>query len=334
MATKKTRQAAPVYSEDKLNKARAANNYIKLGPKRGSLLITGAPQKWKLNPNFVYVPQLRVAGEPQDVINGLVSVGYSEADARQAVNNGYTKAHENSAAFMAEVEAAKKHKAGGKGKATKKAAHNLAPGISWYAEQLDSATVETKAGGSPRRKSPKARKSRSKSPKARTTKTKSTKSKSKSPKARATKSKSPKAKGGKRAAKPLADKIAALSDGKVMDVSKLKSDGSGAKAIARPGPKSKKVLIPGHHVVSDHKNGVKAAAKLLGDESLVGKWESAKSGKPAHTPRSSPSPRTSPARALPVTSPVHLPSIPTVKSPRTSPGLAGLPRLPLIGSPR
>lgn len=347
------RVAQPVYSQEKMLAARAAGNYVKLGDKKGNLSLSGAVNKWKTSPNFVYVPSLRVAGEPADIERILVELGNAGSDVRQHIAAGYRAGSQETEAFKTELAELKAGKAKVASKAKK--ATQLAHTIAFYAEQIDNAVVETKAGGVVERKSrsPKAgakkaaAKSRSKSasPKAKKAGAKKagakkagTKSKSRS------KSASPKAKRaspkGKRAAKPLAEKLEALAEGKVMDVSNLHVDGSGAKVVAEPGAKSKKVRVPGTRLVSSLKNGVKAAAKLLGDDALVERWMAAKAG---GSREASPAAASgSPARTLPL-SPLRplspsggLPPLPTVRSgsPRSGSGVS-LPKVPLmLGSPR
>jgi hypothetical protein len=330
MSQAKTRKAAPVYSEEKRQAAAAARNYIKIGDTRGNLLLSGAVQKWKSDPTFVYVPSLRVAGQPDQIVQVLAGLGLSEADVRAHVNAGYRAGSETRADFVAELADLKANKP----KAVKKVTTALPNSIAWYAAQVDEATVVTKEGGSPR----KARKSRSTSPKRKAAKKgaakkgakktaakpRKSRSKSASPKKNASpkKKSSPKA---KRAAKPLGDKIANLSEGKYMDVSNLHVDGSGAKTVGAPGPKSKKVLIPGTRIVSDGKRGVNAAAKLLEDESLPERWVAAqKGGARASSPAATVA--MSPAASSPRAS---LPPLPSSKS-----GGVRLPTVPVIGSPR
>ncbi len=357
VATKKVaakRVAQPVYTAEKMAEARSKGQYIKLSDKKGNLSLSGAVNKWKTSPNFVYVPSLRVAGEPADIERILVELGNSLSDVRQHIAAGYRSGAQETEAFKTELAELKAGKAKVASKAKK--ATQLAHTIAFYAEQIDNAVVETKAGGVVERKSrsPKAKgakkaatKSRSKSasPKAKKAGAKKagakkagTKSKSRS------KSASPKAKRaspkGKRAAKPLAEKLEALAEGKVMDVSNLHVDGSGAKVVAEPGAKSKKVRVPGTRLVSSLKNGVKAAAKLLGDDALVERWMAAKAG---GSREGSPAAASgSPARTLPL-SPLRplspsggLPPLPTVRSgsPRSGSGVS-LPKVPLmLGSPR
>ena len=344
------RVVQPLYSQEKANQARLAGNYIKLGEKRGNLSLSGAVNRWKTSPNFVYVPSLRVAGEPADIERVLVELGNSAADVRQHIAAGYRAGSQDSPAFVAELAELK----AGKAKAGKaKKATALANSIAFYAEQIDNAVVETKAGGAVERKSrsPKAkagakkggRKSKSASPKAKKAGAKKgakkagTKSRSKSASPKAKRA-SPK---GKRAAKPLAEKLEALAEGKMMDVSNLHVDGSGAKVVAEPGAKSKKIRVPGTRLVSSLKNGVKAAAKLLEDDSIVERWMAAKAGGSREGSPAAAS--ASPARTLPL-SPLRplspsggLPPLPIVRSgsPRSTGSGVSLPKVPLmLGSPR
>jgi hypothetical protein len=353
---KTARKAAqPVWTQEKSEKARAAGNYIKLGDKRGHLALSGAAAQWKKHPDFVYLSDLRVAGHRHDVERILGELGMSAADVKRHLANAYRAGSETSAEFLREVEELKALRA--RGKTAAKKVSELPHSVAYYAEQLEGATVVSRTGEAVERKSrsPKGAKkaakkttakkgakkagskskSKSASPRGRKAGTKSkSKSKSASPKKRG----SPK---GKRGAKPLADKLAALAADKVMDVSNLHVDGSGAKVVKEPGAKSKKVLVPGTRLVSDKKNGVKAAAKLLGDETIVQRWVDAKEGhgaaaSPSRSRSGSRSP--SPARTLPMSprSPAAagLPPLPKASSPRSSGSGVTLPRVPTIGSPR
>jgi hypothetical protein len=304
----------------KMDEARKNQVYIKLGDKRGNLLLSGAEAKWKADPSYVYVSSLRVAGRPKDIESEFVRLGlFTAADVKQHIAAGFTSAnHAGRQDYLDEVAALKAYKLKTKGTTKASTATKMAHSIGWYADRVDDFVLEGKPGSPKKRAvSPKKKAAKAKTPR---------KTKSKSPTKKRTKSKSP---AKKRGTKPLADKIANLSEGKVMDVSAYRASGEGAKPIKEPGAKSKKVLVPGTRIVSDQKVGIKAAAKALGDETLVAKWEAAKTGKAAASPRS-PRKSKSPAKQLtmPATSPIG--SLPTVrKSPTTK-----LPSLPAIGSPR
>ena len=225
--------------------------------------------------------------------------------------------------------------------------------IAWYAQQVEAAKVQgvkPKAKKSPKKaakkKSPKKAKAAKKTKTARKTKSKSPKkvarkTKSKSPK-KAAKKASPKGRGPK----PLADKVAALKAGKVMDVTKYRANGEGAKVIDAPAGKSKKVVVGKIAAnAQDGLVGVKAAAKALGKESLVDQWKAAKAKALAASPKkaspkrksrskspkrkTSPRKKASPAAALPLSpsSPRGLPVL--SNSPRGS----GLPALPVVRPP-
>ena len=349
----KGRQVAPVWTREKADAARRSGTYLKLGEKRGSLALTGAPNMWKKDQTWIYVPALRVTGRAQDVERVLNELGMQSGDIKDALAGAYRAGSETSAAFVREVEELKALRAKGKsGGSTKSKVSTLPHSIAHYANAIDDAKIEGGKTAAPK----KGRKSKSPAKKAKKAGAKKSKSRSKSasPKAKAkkagtksksrSKSASPKKRGspkGKRGAKPLADKVANLAEGKVMDVSKYLVDGSGAKVVAQPGGKSKKVLVPGTRLVSDSLNGIKKAAKALGDESLVQRWQDAKAGHDAgaevEASRSrSPSPaRTHEMSPRPLSP--SLPPLPSVRSasPRSSGSGVSLPKIPTtLGSPR
>ena len=346
----KGRVVQPVWTQAKADAARRNGVYIKLGDKRGTLALTGSAGMWKKFGDFLYVPSLRVAGRRADVERVLNELGLQSGDIKDALAGAYRAGDETSAAFLREVEELKASRAKGKSGASKSKVATLPNSIAFYAQAIDNATVEGGKTAAPK----KGRKSKSKSPakKAKKAGAKKSKSRSASPKAKAkkagtksksrSKSASPKKRGspkGKRGAKPLADKVANLAEGKVMDVSKYLVDGSGAKVVAQPGGKSKKVLVPGTRLVSDSLNGIKKAAKALGDESLVQRWQDAKAGHDAGAEvEASRSRSPSPARTHEMSPRPLSPSLPPLPSVRSaSPRSSGvsLPRIPTtLGSPR
>ncbi len=132
---------------------------------------------------------------------------------------------------------------------------------------------------------------------------------------------------------PVVDRIVEIGavkfrSGKVMDVSKFRANDQSAKVIELPKGKSKKFVVG--KIASDNKVGIKAAAKVLGDEDLVAQWEAVRLEKASSpkSPRKVSSPRKSnPAATLPM-------------SPSGSPRAGGLAlpsmpvsRVPTIGSP-
>src|SRR5680860_1078584 len=65
------------WSADAAAKAKENHQYIKVGPKSGFLLLSGAPARWKKpeTSGEIYVPSLRVAGQPAAIRQLFLSLG-------------------------------------------------------------------------------------------------------------------------------------------------------------------------------------------------------------------------------------------------------------------
>ena len=331
----------PVYSEKKAKQALANKEYIKIGGGKGTLKLTGASRKWKVDPTFTYVSSLRVAGKPSDIVEQLTALGWSAADVRAAVKAGFTGKSLQDADYLAELAVVK----GPKKSPRKSSPVVLTHDIAYYADALEKAVSASKTVSSPKKKkaAKKSPKKATKSPKKATKSPKkaAAKTRSKSPKKAAAKSKSPKKASPKvpKGKTALKDKVAKLNSGKVMDVSDFTKKDQKAKVIDKPGPKSKKYVVG--KLASDKKNGIKAAAAALGDATLVAKWEAVRTkasgkGSPKRksaSPKRKSSPKkTSPKKSSPAAS---LPMSPS-NSPRSGGlNLPSLPvtRVPTIGSP-
>ena len=340
----------PVYSEEKAKQALANKEYIKIGGGKGTLKLTGASRKWKVDPTFTYVSSLRVAGKPSDIVEQLTALGWSAADVRAAVKAGFTGKSLQDADYLAELAVVK----GPKKSPRKSSPVVLTHDIAYYADALEKAVSASKTVSSPKKKKTVKKaaktKSKSKSPKKKAAKKspkKATKTRSKSPKkASATKSKSPKKASPKvpKGKTALKDKLAKLKAGKVMDVSSFTLKEQDAKVIDKPGSKSKKYVVG--KLASDKKNGIKAAAAALGDAALVAKWEAVRtkaSGKGSPKRKSaSPKRKSSPKKTSPRKSSPRKssPAASLPMSPSNSPRSGGLnlpslpvTRVPTIGSP-
>ena len=360
-------EKSSVWTESKKAAAVAGKYYIKVGDKRGTLKLSGAAKKWKADPTFTYVSDLRIAGSPAALKAFLKSQGRTDSQTDTIISSaGWNRSHLEDRYYLAELAALKS--AGGKVAAKRASSTAPAHSIAWYAQKVDEAKVQGGKAKSPRRKSaspkkkaakkspkkatkkagkktasPKKRKTVSPKKAAKKTKTASPKkakktksaspkrSKSASPK-KAKKSASPKKTSPKGKRKTLSEKLASLPAGKVLDVSAYRASDKKSTVIAAPTGKSKKVVAGRISANPDALVGVKAAAKDLGDETLVAQWKAARGGKAA-SPRSpaatlplSPASARSSPRALPVQS----------GSPRSSGKLPSLPvaRPPTIGSPR
>lgn len=81
MATKS--QKGMSWSTSTADKARANNKYIKVGKNGGFLAISGAVKMFERFPDFVYIPQMRLAGRAGDVraVIGKYGAGPDAADA-------------------------------------------------------------------------------------------------------------------------------------------------------------------------------------------------------------------------------------------------------------
>jgi len=261
------------WSQEAATKAAQNHQYIKVGDKSGFLLLSGAPGRWKKveTAGDVYVPSLRVAGNPALIRQMFIGLGVDPRVIDQHLAQAYTAANYNTtmkAAFDAETAAYKAHKG------TKDVARAAAGGpavtladLQYFVDEYSRATTVARAGsprGSPRaspRKSPRKRSPGRKSPR----------------RARST------SRVGR--VRPLAERLAdARSKEKVLDVSKMDlATGTGIKMIAHPGPGSKKVGVVGLEIVSSDPATYAAAVRLLGAqyEPYVAQYHAASSRKAA-----------------------------------------------------
>ena len=282
------------------NKAKENHQYIKIGPKPGYLLLSGAPGRWRKpeTAGDVYVPSLRVAGNPAVIRQLFIGLGVPAASIDQHLAQSYTAANFETtmkAAFDAEKAAYDQYK---KAKDANKAVAGgpdvtLAE-LDYFVSELGKATTVAKTtAGSPKAAG--------------------------SPRGRAGRVQD--------LSKRLAD---AAVKGKVLDVSKMDlAKGTGAKMIANPGPNSKKVGVAGLAIVSSDPARFAAAVRQLGAqyEPYVAQYNAAVARKGA-------------VLAAPVGSPAGIPALPAPGSPLAGgvalPFAGGLPTVPgtaTVGSP-
>lgn len=262
------------WTQEAANKAAQNHQYIKVGDKPGFLLLSGAPGRWKKaeTAGDVYVPSLRVAGNPALIRQMFIGLGVDSRVLDQHLAQAYTAANYNTtmkAAFDAETAGYKTHKG------TKDVARAAVGGpvvtlddLQYFVDEYSRSTTVARAGsprGSPR-KSPR------KSPR------------SKSPRGKRSPRRSGSA-GRLGRVKPLAERLAeATSKGKVLDVSKMDlSKGTGVKMIVHPGAGSKKVGVAGLDIVSSDAAAYAAAVRMLGAqyEPYVAQYAAASSRKAA-----------------------------------------------------
>ena len=288
------------WTQEAANKAAQNHQYIKVGPKPGYLLLSGAPGRWKKpeTAGDVYVPTLRVAGNPAVIRQLFIGLGVPAADIDAHLARAYTVANYEGAmkaAFAAEVAAYSAYK---KAKDVNKAAAG-GPEVSlddleYFVAELGKATTVAKTtAGSPKTAG------------------------------------SPRGRAGR--VQDLAKRLAeATAKGKVLDVSKMDLvKGTGAKMAIQPGPNSKKVGVAGLAIVSSDGARYAAAVRQLGAqyEPYIAQYNAVVARKGA-------------VAAPLVTSPVGAPTLPAPGSPLAGgvnlPFAGGLPTVPgtaTVGSP-
>ena len=310
MTEKTKRTPALAFTKEKMEDAVKGHYYIKLGDTRGKLQLSGAARMWAKDPEIVYVSELRVAGRPEDIIEKVVaSEEYDEKAVRRLLRDAYKAGSEESEAFKAEVEAARSHAKKPGVKKAKAATYVPLHTASWYAENLEDAVIVNK-DGSPSARKRGTKKAASPSTKAKKPAAKGAKKAAKGAKKAATKAT------GTRTKKSLAERLAALSEGKVLDVSKYtKAEGFKAVSAKEPGPNSAKIAVPGYAVVSSELRALKTALKEmeLDVDTLAAAWSEAKKAaakKPRTTsPKSKKaSPKSRSASPKKVASPSRAPS--------------------------
>ena len=238
------------WSPEALQKAQESHQYIKVGPKPGFLVLSGAPNRWKKpeSRGEVYVPSLRVAGQPAAIRQLFTSLGFGNvidqhlAAAYTAENIGTTMAGQ----FEQETEQYRTHKQGRDAQKKTTGPDVSLADLSYFVEELPRATTVARTATSPR----------------------------------AAGATSPRVGGGRGRVgrvEPLAKRLAdARAKGKVLDVSKMDvNKGTGIKMIARPGANSKKVGVEGLEIVSSDPALYAAAVRQLGAnfEPFVGQYQ-------------------------------------------------------------
>ena len=215
-----------------IEKAAQAHNYIRVsGAPNNAISIVGARKTFTspATANYVYVPELRLVGTPEDLMQAIMSLGYTADDAQAFIDNGYNAGNYNvpeaqggqAERFNEEVTASSA--ARGALKREKEAAKPPPVNLNNLDYLYQVIVGPTKEG------------TRSKTA-ATTTKRKAT----------------------------LADRLAALAPGQVLDVTNFNPlTGTGAKTIAAPAGKSTKIGVSGVNVVSSNPQTYAAAIQQI-----------------------------------------------------------------------
>ena len=219
------------WTEEANNKALASHNYIKIGRGSGHLLLSGAPGRWKKSEfaGDVYIPSLRVAGNPNTIRELFISLRYPPSNIDQHLAASYTLGNYKTTMkgnFDAEVESYKVYKK--QKDMLKKSVGGptiLLSDLEYYIRELPRARVAL-----------------------RTTTRESLGVKA-------------------RGLQPLAARLAKLTAGKVLDVSKMDMvKFTGIKSMPRPGANSSKIGVANLNIVSSDPVKYAKAIELLGPD--------------------------------------------------------------------
>jgi len=216
-----------------IEKAAQAHNYIRVsGTPNNAIRIVGA-RKTFMTPataNYVYVPELRLVGTPEDLMQAIMSLGvYTPEEAQAFIDNGYNAGNynvpeaEGGQAERFNEEVATSSAARGALKKEREAAkpppvnlNNLDYLYQVIIGPTKEGTRSRTAGTTSRRKT------------------------------------------------TLADRLAALAPGQVLDVTNFNPlTGTGAKTITAPAGKSTKIGVPGVNIVSSNPQTYAAAIQQI-----------------------------------------------------------------------
>ncbi len=237
MATAKIVTKGPRWTPEMAEKALQECKYIKAGDKTGPRVITGARRMWEKpgHEDDVYLPIERLTGSREEVASILRSAGKSESEIAHALANAYTKESvlgpnaTKREAFEREEQACRQYRQG-----LAKESEKPLKTISEMAELIKGISGSNTS-------SKKAPNNKKKSTNMTTTTT--------------TTNKGPRT--------SLSSKIKNLATGKVIDVSKMNEDGTGAKTANQPKPSSKKIGVEGLPLVSSNPETYARAISIL-----------------------------------------------------------------------
>jgi len=220
MATRQTTVSTRAALDgNKIEKARREGKYISV-PSGRDAVLGGAFAKWKKPETFeyVYIPDLRLAGMPLDLVAAITTlrdennIPYSAQDANAFISTGYTKYNttvpEAQGGKMEQFEEELDALAAGRQQRT---TVRREPEVTLADLTAILTSIKGKTGVKP------VRGPRQGSPGTATT--------------------------GRGRILPLATRLEKLTPGKVLDVSNMKPDGKDIRAIAVPGPTSQKIGV-------------------------------------------------------------------------------------------
>ncbi len=228
-----------VITDGQIETARERGNFIK-AVGTGTLKLSGAERNmWPTNPDVVYNLTYRVVGTPQEVRDLLARSGLKKEDIDAALENE-TITFQNYQGDMADAYDEEIERAGA---ARAEQRERAAEEPQFTLNDLDK--VVTQLGMKP------GAIGATKGTGARATG------------AKATGTASPRARGPR---SPLLERVNALGEGEVLDVSAITAEGTGAKKMKAPAGKSRKVGVTGLPIISNNYQAYQRAIALLGPD--------------------------------------------------------------------
>ena len=195
--------------------------------------MSGAPNYWKKNEEFLYLPDVRIAGMPEDVRTVLIQSGFTTQQIEAIFKNAYTS--KNYQVSMSQ---------GGK-------AETYEQEVGVYMEYRQNQTVQKNETTGPTVSIEKVTYLSDNLPQARTTRN--------GVKGMTTQSRST---GGRKV--NLKERYGSLTQDKVLDVSNMKEGGVGVKTIGLPGESSGKISVSSFpKIVSSNVETFEQALKML-----------------------------------------------------------------------
>lgn len=237
------------WSPEQVQAAIDGNYYDKIGGSKASKLqITGAVNRWKKFEKDIYIPSLKIAGDPESIRTVLERAGYTNDQIEQIVSSAYTKANFSidegmggyKGAFDAEVEQLKALKKSQKDASGEKDDSKNAS-VKVVYDNLE-AIIEG-------------------------LKTAEVRKATRKPKEVAEGQETDKKKGANRGPKvPLAQRLNDLPTGKCLDCSDMEPTGTKIRPVDTPSEASKKICVPGLAICSSSHEKYCQALALLGPD--------------------------------------------------------------------
>lgn len=212
------------WTPEMLGRAEKGHFYYKIGDKGGQLFLSGATARWKRPEysRYIYIPSMRIAGNPEDLKSLLQSINASDKDIKEYMINAYssqnTQVSVKNGGMLEKYEAELSEYTRFRESQVDSKETNTGPSVNLVMlNTLIDALPQAEAIRSIRQNKP------------------GVSSTSSGSSGTSVPAKRP----GRRV--PFSQRITNLRNGQVLDVSNMREDGTGAKIIAQPGSGSGKM---------------------------------------------------------------------------------------------